>query len=172
LTGALAAVASLRRLVAAAAAGEPPSAEDVLRLASGVEAYLERAPDGLTLEAALGLAATPGGTPWWRAERTAARDAVLRELAAELTGPVATRAQALALLVRRYAGTGWPHDRRRGEPFPRTPERELLFKLFRLDPDPPTSIRRLTDIIAASNAAIGAFSLRPAPATVPPGPAG
>jgi hypothetical protein len=129
----------------------------------------------LTLEQALGLATPPGGAPWWRAERAAARDAVLRELAAGFSGPVATRAQALALLLRRYAATGWPHDRRRGEPFPRTPERERLFELFHLDPDPPTTIRRLSDLIAAAapvpDATIAPFSLHPAPGTVPSGPA-
>jgi hypothetical protein len=168
LTAALAAVARLRRLVAAAAAGEPPPPEDAAWLAGAVQDYLDRAPDGVTLEQALGLATPPGGTPWWRTECTAARDTVLRELAARLTGTVATRAQALALLVRRYASTGWPHDRRRGAPVPRTLERELLFRLFHLDPDPPTSIRRLSDIITAtpSAAGISPFSLHPAPGTV------
>jgi hypothetical protein len=173
---ALAAVARLRRLVASADAGEPLAAEAVTALAAGLRTYLDQAPTGVTLEQALGLATPPGGTPWWRAERVAARDAVLRDLAAGFAGPVATRAQALALLPRRYAATGWPHDRRRGEPFPCTPERDRLFRLFCLDPDPPTSIRRLSDIIASlppvlvPDAAITPFLLRPVPATVGPGP--
>ena len=168
MTRALAAVARLRRVIKAADAGEPLPAEDAAWLSSAVRDYLNQAPAGLMLEQALGLATPPGGTPWWRTELVAARDTVLRELAAGLAGTVATRAQALALLVRRYASTGWPYDRRRGAPVPRTLERELLFKLFHLDPDPPTSIRRLSDIITAtpSAAGISPFSLHPAPGTV------
>jgi hypothetical protein len=140
--------ARLRRLAAALGTGEPVHPDDAAWVARALHRYLEHAPDGLGLEAALGLSTPAGGEPWWRTERRAARDDLLRRLAAMLPGNTSGRAQQLQQLLRRYAGTGWRLDSHNGAPSPRSPERELLFRLFTLDPKPPTSLRRLIDIIS------------------------
>lgn len=144
----LAAAARLRRLAEHLAAGQDA---DALWLASGLQRYLTEAPAGARLEDVLDLATSPGGTPWWRAERDARRDALLCQLAADLPGTTSARAHALAGKLRRYASTGWPLDRRRGSPLPDTPERRALFRLFTLDAAPPTSLRRLHELLSATS---------------------
>jgi hypothetical protein len=164
--------ARLRRLVEADEVGEPPPAEDVTWLTARLRAYLAGASAGLTLEQAFGLATAPGGCPWWRAERLAARDRTLRRLGATLEGKVTARAHALALKLRDYAGRCWRRDAARGGPFPITTERRLLFEVFTLDPDPPTSVRALIDILQEERAANAAFPLHDPAGTLPSGPAG
>ena len=143
----LAAVGRLRRL-AARFAGETADA-DATWFAGRIEVYLENAPAGLDLDGAFDLTVAPGTSPWWQRERRAARDELLRQLAAALPGSCSARAHALAERLRRYAGSGWPLDRRRGAPMPDTPERRALFRLFSLDADPPTSLRRLHEILSS-----------------------
>lgn len=145
----LAAARRLRRLQAALATGEPLPPEDAAIIAGALGRYLEAAPAGLDLDAALGIATAPGGEAWWRTERRAARDELLRQVAADLPGSTSARAHALAERLRRYDGTGWPHDRRRGTPMPDTPERRALFRLFDLDPMPPMGVRRLIEILSS-----------------------
>lgn len=105
-------IARLRRIRDAAAAGMALG-EDGPWLASGLDAYLRRAPEGLTLPAALDLAVPVGGAPWWRTDALARRDDALRRLATEFYGslPPRERAAAIGVSLRRYASTSWPRDR-------------------------------------------------------------
>lgn len=148
MTGQLAAAGRLRRLATAHGTGQPVATEDAAWLAAGLARYLEGASDGATLEETLELATPPGGSPWWRQERLLLRDQLLRQLAAPLAGTTAARAHAMALVLRRYVSAGWRHDRNSGAPTVPGRERELLFRLLSIDPDPPMSVRRLIDIIA------------------------
>jgi hypothetical protein len=136
----LAAAERLRRLVPTLAEGDP----DAKWLASALARYLGSAPAGLDLDTAVGLATPPGGSPWWRAEAEAERDRLLRELAGPGPGRVLPRAQMVQRLLRRYAATSWPRDRASKSP---SAPNELLYRIFCLDPDPPTGISRLREII-------------------------
>ena len=138
---ALAAVERLQRLVPQLAEGDP----DHRWLAQAVSRYLQEAPAGLDLDRALGLGVAPGGSPWWHAHRHAERDRLLRELAAGLPGATHARAVALQQLLRRYSASSWPRDRLSKSP---TAVNEPLYRVRSLDPDCPTGVRRLTEIIA------------------------
>jgi hypothetical protein len=96
----LAAVERLKRIAAAARAGEALDADDAIWLSRGLGRYLTAAPAGSRLEDALGLATPPGGSPWWSAQRRAERDARIRELAGTRTGP------AYHLTVQRMTSAG------------------------------------------------------------------
>jgi hypothetical protein len=89
----------------------------------------------------------------------AERDATIRQLAEPLTGSTAEQAHGLVVKLRRYADAAWRIDRNAGRPTVSGRERELLFKLYTLDADPPTSIRHITNIIACDFAANHLFSL-------------
>ena len=85
--------------------------------AACISGYLENAPTDLALDAAFGLVAPPGGTPWWAAEETARRDAALRALA-EAHRELDVQGQAVAVLgeLRRYRDSRWrTRDRARAE---------------------------------------------------------
>jgi hypothetical protein len=105
--------------------------------------------DGVPLDA--DVARWLDRAPWTETERRALRDGMLRQLGDAFGDSRNERALRLGAEVRDYRGAGWPLDRRRGSPFPRTPRRELLFAIFSLDPDPPSSARRLNSILAACN---------------------
>ena len=137
---ALAAIGRLRRLVPVLAEGN----DDSRWLGAAVEHYLAAAAAGVGLDQALGLATPPGGAPWWRAAAEAARDRLIRELASEMPGSTHARAVVVQSRMRRYAGTAWPRDRVAKQS---SAANAALFAIFSLDPDPPTGIRRLTDII-------------------------
>ena len=80
----------------------------------------------------------------------ARRDALIRELGATFSArTVNARALRVQAEIRDYASRCWPNDRRRGEPYPRSERRVILYGLFLLDPDPPQSERRLNSILAA-----------------------
>jgi hypothetical protein len=143
----LAAAERMRRIVAAAEAGEPPDAADLGWLARGLGRYLAGAPAGLRVEEALGLAVLPGGSPWWAEQRRAGRDRLLRELAGTFPGPPWSRAQAVADALRRYRSTPWRHDKMRGGPLTSDQRRKIMFAIFSTDEDPPTGTRRVYDII-------------------------
>ena len=146
----LAAAERLRRVREALAAGQAPAATDAGWLAHGLAVYLDGAPAGVKLEAALGLAVPPGGSPWWSERRRAERDRLIGELAATFPGPPWSRAQAAADALRRYRCTGWRHDRARGEPLTSDPRRKLLFAVFCADDrPPPTGTGRVYAIITA-----------------------
>ena len=137
----------LRRVCEALASGAPIGVEEAEWLTAGLRRYLNAAPAGLTLEAALGLSVAAGGSPWWRTERLAARDAALRALSRNFAGSANARAVATAECIHRYRSAAWRHDQCKGPPSSSDQHRELLFTVLSLDPDPPTSIRRLLDII-------------------------
>ena len=113
-------------------------------LAQGLVHYLAAAPFGLDLDRALGLATEPGGSPWWRVPTMAERDQLLRDLAADLGDSVHARATAVQQRLRRYAASSWPRDRASKAP---TAANTILYQIYILDPDPPTGIRRLTEIL-------------------------
>jgi hypothetical protein len=136
----LAAAERLRRLVPTLAEGDP----DAQWLASALARYLGSAPSGLDLDAAVGLATPPGGSPWWRAQADAERDQLLRQLAAEFSGSTHARATQLRARLDRYASIAWLRDRLNKQP---RAENVLLFRIYSLDPNPPASVRRLTAII-------------------------
>jgi hypothetical protein len=103
------AVASLRRVAAALAAGELLAPDDAGWLLAGLERYLAEAPEGVSLEKCLGLAAPQGGRSWWREERLARRDTALRIVGAEFFADldVSPRAEELARALR---GHRMPRD--------------------------------------------------------------
>jgi hypothetical protein len=132
----------LAAVVEALAAGEPLAPDDGRWLGRALETYMAADTD---LAASLNL-------PWrWRqALRHDRRDRLILALAATFEGTVNARAVATSGALRRYGSTGWPHERHLTKPPPPfTPERRLLFSIYRLDPDPPTGIRWLSEIIDA-----------------------
>lgn len=135
----LAAVERLRRLTVELAEGS----DDGRWLAGALDRYLT-APDRVDLRAALGLATGPGSVKWWRQQKLAERDDLLRQIGEGLPGKTHARAVALQQLLRRYAATGWPRERQSKQP---TAQNAILFAIFELDPDPPTGIRQLTTIL-------------------------
>jgi hypothetical protein len=143
----LAAVERLRRIAAAAQAGEAPDATDLEWLGQGLSRYLTGAAAGSKLEDALDLAVPPGGSPWWIEQRRAEPDDAIRRLAATFPGTPSARALATADAIRGYAGVGWRHDRARGGPLTSDARRQLLFAVFKADEDPPSSMRRVYDIL-------------------------
>ena len=145
------AVRQLRQVCEALTFGTPISVEETEWLAACLQRYLDAAPAGLTFDAALGLSVTAGSSPWWRTERLAARDAAIRALSRNFAGSANARAVATGKCIRRYQSAAWWCDRRKGSPSSSDRRRELLFTILSLDPDPPTSIRRLVDIIGSSN---------------------
>ncbi len=136
----LAAVARLVRVAGALASGD----EDQRWLASALGHYIKHAPADVDLDQALGLVVRPGEPPWWRAQQYAERDDLIRALAAEEPGRTHQRATALQQRLRRYAATAWPRDRIGTPP---SVANRLLFEVFVIDPDPPTGVRRLTQIL-------------------------
>jgi hypothetical protein len=137
----LAAVERLRRLAPALADGD----DDARWLAARLDHYLAAAPRGVGLDKALGLDCRPGGSPWWRLAAEAERDRLLRALATSIEGKTHGRAVALQQLLRRYQSTAWPRDPVSNKP---TAANERLFRIYVDDPNPPTGIRRLTEILA------------------------
>ena len=145
--GACVAAQHLRRILQALTFGAPMGVEEAEWLAVGLRRYLDAAPTGLTLEAALGLSVTAGGSPWWRTERLAERDAAIRALSRNFAGCAKARAVATAECIRRYQSAAWRRDQYRGLISSSDRHHELLFTILSIDPDPPTSTRRLVDII-------------------------
>jgi hypothetical protein len=139
---ALAAVERLRRLLPDLADGN----DDAQWLSAALGRYLEMAPAGGDLNAALGVAVPPGGTPWWQAEAAKARDDAIRELAGTIGGTMNAKAVALQQRLRRYAAASWPRDRVTKRP---TAANAVPFRVYSADPNPPTGVRRLTEIIAS-----------------------
>lgn len=143
-SGPVAAAQRLRRVVAQLQnLGNAEAAE----VAAGLRAYL----DGDTAD----LAATLGLGPGWRAEvARAARDCLICELAGGLDGTVHSRASEVATLLARYGATAWRFDRQ-ADAMPSCyagTRHELLYRIHRLDPDPPTSIRQLQSIVGNGEA--------------------
>ena len=100
---------SLRRLVDQIRALGP----DGEWLADGLEAYLEAAPRGGTLEAALGLSTAPGQRPWWSTEAKQDQRALIARAAREHLGHLkpAQQAREISREMRRYETTKWRSDR-------------------------------------------------------------
>ena len=139
----LAAAARLKRLAAALASGSPPPSEDAVWLAGRLGVYLA-AEGEADLDGVLGLLPPPGGSSWRTLAKHSERDRLIRELGSEMPGSTHARAVVVQSQMRRYAGTAWPRDRVAKQS---SAANAALFAIFSLDPDPPTGIRRLTDII-------------------------
>ena len=139
----LAAAARLRRVAAALSTGTHPSAEDATWLAGRLGVYLTAETD-LDLDGVLGLLPPPGGSSWRTAVKHAERDKLLRELAGPGPGRVLPRAQELQQRLRRYGASSWPRDRVNKSP---SAVNAILYRIFCLDPEPPSGISRLRQII-------------------------
>ena len=82
-------------------------------LAEALARYLAEAPDGLTLDAACGVARDPGRDPWWRTEARRRRDDAIRAMARLHFAGMSTHRAAIAITeaARRYEATSWRRDR-------------------------------------------------------------
>jgi hypothetical protein len=138
-------VVRLRRLAEALVDGRPPERDDAVPVGRALLDYL----DGGDLERRLGLADGRPGPGWRCRERLAERDALIRELAGLYQGSPTARGQEMSRDLRHYATAGWLHDKSRGDPWPDTPKRRLMFAIHSTDPDkpPPTGIVRLLAIM-------------------------
>jgi hypothetical protein len=108
-------IARLRRFVVRLAADGDA---DALWLAAAVRMYEEGAPQGLTLDAALGLVPRPGCRSWWRVERRDRRDILIREIADRFFPGLAKShiASQIDQKLLRYQTTSWRFDRARRAP--------------------------------------------------------
>lgn len=103
------AVARLRRIKAAAAAGQPLDPDDAAWLAAGLENYLGAACRGATLDQTLEVTALPFAAPWWEQQGLIDRRAALRELSRLLArGSASGTAKAIATAAADYAAGRWP----------------------------------------------------------------
>jgi len=103
--------------------------------AEGIELYLEKASEGLSLDEALGLAAERGGERWWSREHRLRRDEAICEFFARycLGQTDARRRAILQHELLRYQRKQWASDKRQPmmpAAYEGTP-RALLFKAFR-----------------------------------------
>ena len=145
--GGMAAARRLSRIAEALEAGTVPDSEDGAWMAGALQRYLQDACSGMTIEAALGLRVSPGGSPWWAEEQRASRDAAIRELANTFSGRVSNRAHAAAEAIRHYQGVAWRRDCQYGVQHSTDARRAILFKIFSVGIDVPTSVRQLIKII-------------------------
>lgn len=91
-------------------------------LAAALKRYLDTAPHGLTLDAALGVATPRGSRPWWRAEARRQRDVAIARLRDLLPRVESYRSEVdgVVAALRRYHRARWRLDRTvapRGDPF-------------------------------------------------------
>lgn len=118
-----------------------------LRFACRLDAYLEHAPTGMTLDQAIGVKPASGGSPWWIENSERRRDEILRAYMQRFCNG---SPEALGGEMRSYERGQWKRDRRLPEmppAYPGTP-RELLYLAYRenesIAPDGmPTSGRQL-----------------------------
>jgi hypothetical protein len=94
MTDPLSSILRLRRLRAAAEAGQPLPPEVAAWLARAIADYERSAADGARLDVHLGLVPPAGGKAWWTREATARRDAEIRAIAAEQFSTLNRRRQA------------------------------------------------------------------------------
>lgn len=124
-----------------------------LRFARGLDAYLEHASAGMTLEAAVGIKVEPGGSPWWVEDARKRRDQLIGEFAVRFCCADTTTARAE---LRRYEDGAWRRDKRltaMPSSYSGTP-RELLYRAFRVNESiapgrMPASDKHLGRIIAS-----------------------
>lgn len=146
----------LRRVAGACRAGRPLDAADAMELAARIDAYEARAPEGVTLDDAFGVATPPGGRPWWASERRARRDEALRQAAMILrpVGSTAERATALSREIRRYQASAWRWEQKRDMPSRyRGGPREFIFVALRAGLGRIPTGRQLRAILAGENLA-------------------
>lgn len=140
------AIARLRRF----AQGQPTAA-DLDWLAECANTYLATASMGVTLDAAVGVAARPGSSPWWIAENRDRRDDLIRRFA-DIAFPMSAPSERAALLAKefkKYSDSSWPRERRNGisQCYAGTP-RETLFKIFKTsDGIVPMSKKQISSIL-------------------------
>lgn len=147
--GALSDLPSLPRLRRIAHGVE--TVEDRSWLAAALRQYLSAADDDLRLEDALDLSTPPHSPPWWRIDAQQRRDMWIKELArAYAPQPsLAARAEAVELMLKRYAASQWQTDRHLTVLPTETHEtpRQLMFYAFEAD-DAVPSARQLRRILA------------------------
>jgi hypothetical protein len=103
------AIARLRELRAALDAGRPVSADVVAWFTAAIAEYDAGAPEGLTLDKALGLVPAPGNDSWWTAEARKRRNRALRTLRQRHYAEIEPSEAAIEIgkLERRYRGVVW-----------------------------------------------------------------
>ena len=151
----------LRRLAVAA----PTLGPDGAWLAEVLVQYLVRAPAGLTLDAACGLALGPGGEPWWRTEARHRRDDLIRDMRRKFFPTKSTHGAAVAITdaARRYEATGWRRDRTLASPPPGYAGtiRETLWLVLATGERFPSGWRQITEILDGRKLqSIGQISLQ------------
>lgn len=114
--------------------------------ADQLQAYLDNAARGVTLEHALGLAGEPRKPRWWTVERLARRDELIRALAARhWPGLKPTpQAAAFAQAMRRHESAYWT-EAGRTRPLPPPGLQADLFEIRSLGATP--NRRQLQDIL-------------------------
>lgn len=123
---------------------------DRAALAERVRLYLTGAADGVSLDAAFGVARSAGALPWWRVAALAERDTALRALAASHYAgrPLARQANEIRSALLAYAASSWRFDRRETAPPARylgTPH-EIMFDVLKAC-DVVPSVRQIRRIL-------------------------
>lgn len=145
------AIEDLREVAARLRAGELGGIG--LRFARGLDAYLELARAGMTLDQALGVKVEPGGSPWWVEDARERRDELVGEFAVCFCSAHTATARGE---MRRYEDGAWRRDKRLAampSSYSGTP-RELLYQAFRVNESiapgrMPASDKHLWRVIAS-----------------------
>ena len=123
---------------------------DGIWFAEKLAVYNAGAPQGLSLDSALGLVPSPGRRPWWDLERRARRDAIIVEIRDRFFPGLANRraGSLIAERVRRYETTSWRSDRLWRVPPPTYAGQieALLFGVLKLGSAP--SLRTIERVLA------------------------
>jgi hypothetical protein len=126
-------IAWLRRVAAAAAAGEALETRDGERLAGCLGRFFELGPRGGTMDLCFGVSPMQGGESCWRQEKRSDRNALMIEAAARCLPDIKPSYQARTLVMKlhRYQLGRWRSDQRRADP-PAEYMGQLDYYLFQL----------------------------------------
>ena len=142
-------IENLREIAHLCRANRPLPAQLSTWLASSLLDFLEHRSGSVT--EALGIRNARGGVPWWLEAGMRARDAALRQLAAEfsLGKSVSARAADVRQLALRYAASHWRHDLLTPDmpPSYRGTPHEQLWKAFKSGAAMPLCERQLRKIL-------------------------
>lgn len=142
-------IARLRRIVAALDGAELPSVNDRAWLVAAVRRYETEAPNGWTLDRALGLAPmTPGQETWWTREAREKRDRAIRTIATNFCADlrITRAARQIAKDGAAYQASTWRHDRSRAHLALTDPKKRLLAEALSTGLPFPKA-RRIEDIL-------------------------